>query len=331
MVIKRNENRQIIFYQPKKQSPKRLLFFFNSILIHLHLKNQTMLEISVQYTENPKVIKFIASKTLLEGSLELDRNSDISHIPLAKELFNFPFITRIFITANFIAIAKEDSVEWDLISDNLKNIITENLHHNPKIILPKNEKIIFYTERTPNPEVVKFVSDQSLIEGFLEIKSNQDAKKTPLAKKLFEEFDFIKEIFINDNYIAITKIPQISWDSIMDKIQNSLEKLFEEEKMRNIEGIHETKQAQSFNNRNFTETEEKINAIILEYIAPAVENDGGKISLIEFDENTKTAKMLLQGACSGCPSSTITLKMGIEGVLKNFLPDVVESVEAING
>ena len=77
--------------------------------------------------------------------------------------------------------------------------------------------------------------------------------------------------------------------------------------------------------------EEKINAILQEYVAPAVENDGGKISLIEYDEETKTAKMLLQGACSGCPSSAVTLKNGIEKVLKNFLPDVVESVEAING
>ena len=79
------------------------------------------------------------------------------------------------------------------------------------------------------------------------------------------------------------------------------------------------------------EIEEKINAILQEYVAPAVENDGGKISLIEYDEETKTAKMLLQGACSGCPSSAVTLKNGIEKVLKNFLPDVVESVEAING
>lgn len=70
---------------------------------------------------------------------------------------------------------------------------------------------------------------------------------------------------------------------------------------------------------------------MLEYIVPAVENDGGRISLLEFDENTKTAKMLLQGACSGCPSSTMTLKNGIEGVLKNFLPGVVENVEAVNG
>ena len=68
-----------------------------------------------------------------------------------------------------------------------------------------------------------------------------------------------------------------------------------------------------------------------EYVTPAIENDGGRISLIEFDEETKTAKMLLQGACSGCPSSVVTLKNGIESILKNFLPNVVENVEAVNG
>ena len=118
----------------------------------------------------------------------------------------------------------------------------------------------------------------------------------------------------------------------MDKIQNYLQDFFlNKQKAEKINGIFEKYQAQSFNNRGFTEIEEKINAILQEYVAPAVENDGGKISLIEFDEETKTVKMLLQGACSGCPSSTITLKNGIENLLKNFLPNIVENVEAING
>ena len=267
----------------------------------------------------------------LEGSLELDKNSDISHIPLAKELFNFPFITRLFITANFIAIAKDDSVEWDTIAMSLRDIIIENLEKSPEIILKKENKPIFFSEQTPNPEVMKFVSEKPIINGFLELKSSQEAQEIPLAKGLFQ-FDFVKEIFINDNYIAITKHENANWDNILDKIQNYLQDFFlNKQKAEKINGIFEKYQAQSFNNRGFTEIEEKINAILQEYVAPAVENDGGKISLIEFDEETKTAKMLLQGACSGCPSSTITLKNGIENLLKNFLPNIVENVEAING
>ena len=290
-----------------------------------------MNKLSIQTTDNPRVIKFIADKILLEGSLELDKNSDVSHIPLAKELFNFPFITRLFITANFIAIAKDDSVEWDSIAMQLRDIILENINKNPQLIIKKDYKPIFFAENTPNPEVMKFVSEKPIINGFLEVKSSQEAREIPLAKGLFE-FDFVKEIFINDNYVAITKHENANWDNILDKIQNHLQDFFlNKQKSEKINGIFEKYQAQSFNNRGFTEIEEKINAILQEYVAPAVENDGGKISLIEFDEETKTAKMLLQGACSGCPSSTITLKNGIENLLKNFLPDIVENVEAING
>lgn len=83
--------------------------------------------------------------------------------------------------------------------------------------------------------------------------------------------------------------------------------------------------------RDYTEKEQMIAEILAQYVAPAVENDGGKISLIEYDEENKIAKMLLQGACSGCPSSKMTLKNGIENILKQFLPNLVESVEAVNG
>ena len=291
------------------------------------------MEITIQPTTNPKVIKFVAEIPLIDGSLELDRNSDISRIPLAQELFQFPFITRLFITANFIAAAKEDFVEWSMVEESLKEIISQNIAQYPAIILPKKkETTLFYTERTPNPQVVKFVSEKQIIKGFLEVKSPEDSRKIPLTKQLFKDFAEISEIFINDNYVSITKTKEADWDSIMPSIQKSLEEYFQnQQKAEKISGIVEKYQAQSFNNRGFTEMEEKINAILQEYVAPAVENDGGKISLIEYDEETKTAKMLLQGACSGCPSSAVTLKNGIEKVLKNFLPDVVESVEAING
>ena len=84
-------------------------------------------------------------------------------------------------------------------------------------------------------------------------------------------------------------------------------------------------------NREYNADEQRISDILNEYVAPAVEGDGGKISLMEYDADTKTAKMLLQGACSGCPSSTATLKGGIENILKQFLPELVENVEAVNG
>ena len=285
----------------------------------------------IQNTENPNVIKFVADRTLISGSLELDRNSNISNIPLAQELFQYPFVKSIFITANFIAVAKENIVEWDLVTDNLRNIILESLDDFPEIIYTEEAVPIFYSEKTPNPSVVKFVSEHQLIDGFLELKSLQEAEKVPLAKKLFEEFSFVKEVFINDNFISITKTDDVSWEEITQKIQDFLSDFIKNgELVSKIEGIQQNA-SKSVANKQFTETEEKINAILQEYVTPAIENDGGRISLIEFDEETKTAKMLLQGACSGCPSSVVTLKNGIESILKNFLPNVVENVEAVNG
>lgn len=291
-----------------------------------------MIDIIIQKTENPKVIKFVANKPLIEGSLELDRTSDVSHVPLAKELFKYPFVSRIFITANFIAVAKENTIEWDLVENDIKNNLLEVFEDYPEVILQKNKKLTFYPEETPNPSVIKFVSDNKLIEGFLDLKSKEEAKDVPLAKKIFEELDFVKEIFINDNFISITKTKNIESKDVIEKVQKTISDFSELGiNISNIDGIQEKKQAEIINNRVFTDTEEKINSILLEYVSPAIESDGGKISLIEFDEDTKIAKMLLQGACSGCPSSTITLKQGIENLLKNFMPNVVEGVEAING
>ena len=198
-----------------------------------------MNKLSIQTTDNPRVIKFVANKVFLEGSLELDKNSDVSHIPLAKELFNFPFVTRLFITANFIAIAKDDSVEWDTIAMSLRDIIIENLEKSPEIILKKENKPIFFSEQTPNPEVMKFVYEKPIINGFLELKSSQEAQEIPLAKGLFQ-FDFVKEIFINDNYIAITKHENTNWDNILDKIQNYLQDFFlNKQKAEKISDIFE--------------------------------------------------------------------------------------------
>ena len=102
-------------------------------------------------------------------------------------------------------------------------------------------------------------------------------------------------------------------------------------KVSDIEPHQHENPVEKIINRDYTESEKKISDILTEYVAPAVENDGGKISLIEYDEAGKTARMLLQGACSGCPSSTATLKNGIENILKQFLPELVEHVEAVNG
>ncbi len=278
-------------------------------------------------------MKFVTDYTLIPGSLELDRNSDISEIPLAQELFNYPFVNRIFITANFIAVAKEDTVEWEHVAESLKNIIEDELLANPRIYLQKRKEAYqIYSEMTPNPAVMKFISSKMLMDGFIEVKNREEAYEVPLAKELYEAFDFVKEIYVSDNFVAVTRDNQFEWHEIMNQVRSFIAEFLQAGKtISNLEPHAHENPVLKIINREYTNDEQKISDILNEYVAPAVENDGGKISLIEYDQENKTARMLLQGACSGCPSSTATLKNGIQNILKQFVPELVENVEAVNG
>lgn len=292
-----------------------------------------MRPILIEPTENPKVMKFVADYNLIPGSLELDRTSDISEIPVAQELFNYPFIERIFITANFIAVAKQDTVEWEFVVDSLKNIIEDQLIANPRIYLKKIQEVHqIFAEMTPNPMVMKFVSGKPLMDGFVEVKSRDESTDVPLASAIFNEFEFAKEVFISDNFVAVTKDVSVEWHEVMVAVRAFIADYLQNGgKISNLTPQKHASPVENLINREYTENEQKISDILNEYVAPAVEGDGGKISLIEYDADTKTAKMLLQGACSGCPSSTATLKGGIENLLKQFVPELVENVEAVNG
>ncbi len=292
-----------------------------------------MRQIIIEPTENPKVMKFVADYNLIPGSLELDRTSDISEIPLAQELFNYPFVERIFVTANFIAVAKQDTIEWEHVVESLKNVIEDELLANPRLYLQKKREMYqIYSEMTPNPAVMKFVSTKMLMDGFVEVKSKEEAAAIPLAQAIFNEFDFAKEVFISDNFVAVTKNVSVEWHEVMVPVRAFIaEYLQNGGTISDLQPQKHESPVENLINRDYTETEQKISDILNEYVAPAVEGDGGKISLMEYVVETKTAKMLLQGACSGCPSSTATLKGGIESVLKQFLPELVENVEAVNG
>ena len=292
-----------------------------------------MRRILIEPTENPKVMKFVADYNLIPGSVELDRTTDISEIPLAQELFNYPFIERIFITANFIAVAKQDTVDWDVVVESLKNIIEDQLVANPRIYVQKNKETLqIFSEMTPNPMVMKFVSTKKFLDGFVDVKDRNEAENIPLAKAIFNQFDFAKEVFISENFVTVTKNVSVEWHEVMVVISDFIRDYLENSGViSSLKPQKHESPVENLINREYTEEEQKISDILNEYVAPAVEGDGGKISLMEYIAETKTAKMLLQGACSGCPSSTATLKGGIENVLRQFVPELVENVEAVNG
>lgn len=292
-----------------------------------------MMRVYVENTHNPHILKFICDETLTAGSLEIEKNDPATDSLLAQELLQFPFITKVYITANFVAIQKTDMVEWEMVVEDLKEIVNRHLVENT-IVLRVQEKdpYTLYVEMTPNPAVMKFVTNRLLFDGIAEAKSKEVADEVPVAKALFD-FPYVKEVFVADNYISVTKVEEADWNELtlelryflLDYLQSGKEIVSPDYKPAVIQAY------EALANKEFTSVEKQIKNILNEYIQPAVSGDGGNIELIEFDESTKTAKMLLQGACSGCPSSTITLKNGIETMLKEMMPGVVENVDAING
>ena len=294
-----------------------------------------IMRVQEEITPNNNVMKFVCDVTLTQGGVEFDKDSTAAESPLAQVLLTIPFINKIFITANFVAIEKIDGIDWADVVEDLKEIINDHLEENAILAPMKKAPVSIYAEMTPNPAVMKFVSNTMLAPEIIEIKSKDKAAGVPLAVALYQEYSFIEEVFIVDNYISITKNDSEEWSLWMMDVRSFITyylqaggPVFEEFYEFTTEAPEHVviKSAEEFST-----VEQQIKAILDEYVQPAVANDGGNIELIEFDEETRTARMLLQGACSGCPSSTATLKNGIEGILKQMLPDVVDTVEAVNG
>lgn len=197
-----------------------------------------------------------------------------------------------------------------------------------------------YAEITPNPKVMKFVANRAIIQGnSVEFMNIDEAQNAPLAVQLFH-FPFVKEIFIARNFVSITKYDMMEWDDVVMEVREFIREYLSDNKPVIIEqeaATADTKDESDQDSSELVVPEEKelgdvemrIVDILKEYVEPAVESDGGNIKFISY-ENGKVS-VLLQGACSGCPSSTVTLKQGIESILKKMLPTLITEVVAING
>ncbi|MDE0470901.1 MAG: NifU family protein [Ekhidna sp.] len=179
-----------------------------------------------------------------------------------------------------------------------------------------------YTESNPNPNSLKFVANFMLMPTGVsrDYPSISDTKNAPLARALFEKFTFISGVFYMSNFITITKDERVDWFEMKPQIQQFIKEWLQAEKSIITEEITDDVDAELTDN----DTEAKIRGVLEEYIQPAVEMDGGAIKLTSYHEGVVT--VTLQGSCSGCPSSTITLKNGIENLLKRMVPEVKEVV-----
>lgn len=195
----------------------------------------------------------------------------------------------------------------------------------------KKAPIMIYTEQTPNPESLKYVTNRMLHKGTADFDTATLAQEwSPLAAALFE-IPYVKRVYICNNFVSITKEFNYAWEDVMLKLKEFLKSWLEENDMvvkpgfEEVQTEMESKRLEKAYSGDDAEIVKKIKDLIDTYVKPAVEMDGGNIEFKSFEAGVVT--VTLQGSCSGCPSSTVTLKSGIEGMLKRMIPEVQEVVQ----
>ncbi|MCB9283142.1 MAG: NifU family protein [Lewinellaceae bacterium] len=191
--------------------------------------------------------------------------------------------------------------------------------------------VLLYTEQTPNPESLKFVTNRMLFRGTADFREEDLAREwSPLATELFA-LPYVKGVYISNNFVTVTKEFNYGWEDIMLKLKDFIKKYVEEEKEIVTEGFAEAMlKIEAERGAGYEYSDEdaeivnRVRDLIDTYVKPAVEMDGGNIEFKSYDKGTVC--VVMQGSCSGCPSSTVTLKAGIEGMLKRMIPEVKEVV-----
>ena len=297
------------------------------------------MKITIKETQNPTILKFEFPDFITQNeNFEFKNIDEAKNSPLAQQLFYLPFVKTVYISGNFIAIERFSIVDWNDVKDDVAEQSEEYVKNGGKIIIedplrPKKSAITVYGETTPNPATLKFVVNKRVTKTAVEFKNIDQTIASPLAKELFS-FPFVKEIFIDENYISITKFEIASWEEITLEIRTFIKQFIEnggivvDETMIVQDDKQEKQQINNFD--NLDTTSQQIINILEEYVKPAVAADGGNILFDSFDQDTKRVKVVLQGSCNGCPSSTFTLKNGIENMLKDMLNDQDIIVEALN-
>ncbi|TDD78610.1 NifU family protein [Flavobacterium caseinilyticum] len=298
-----------------------------------------MSKVTIKETQNPTILKFEFEDFITQNaSYEFKNIDEAKTSPLAQQLFYLPFVKTVYISGNFIAIEKYNIVEWNDVKDAVAEQMETFVNDGGTIIeidenKSKIQPVTVYGETTPNPSALKFVVSRMLTKNAIEFKNIDQTAASPLAKELFK-FPYVKEIFIDENYISVTKYEISEWQEITLELRSFIKQYIEnggtvlDENYVATVTAEESTKAKDFDNLDVTS--QQIINILEEYVKPAVQADGGNIAFDSYNESEKTVKVILQGACSGCPSSTFTLKSGIENMLKSMLNDEGIKVEAVN-
>jgi len=288
--------------------------------------------IKFKETSRESELEFYSNIFLSEKRIEFNKIEETNEFPLIQQIFYLPFIKKVILNKHSVYIEKLNILEWSDVQEEICSQIEEFLNNGG--VVSKNEikkvsPVSVYAESTPNPNAMKFVVNKKIVDDIFEFKSIEETLESPLAKSLFS-FPLVKEVFFDFNFVSIIKKIEFNWEEnvmeirefIRSFIQDGNTIVFEE----NIKKVKAKK-----NNIKIDNVSKEIIKIIDENIKPAVASDGGNILFESYDSETKKVNVILQGACSGCPSSTITLKSGIETMLKDMLPGMISEVNAING
>ncbi|WP_460220003.1 NifU family protein [Psychroserpens sp. MEBiC05023] len=296
--------------------------------------------IAIKETSNPTILKFEIDQFITQHqSFEFNNIDEAKSSPLAQQLFYLPFVKKVYISSNFIAIERFNIVEWIDVQDEVAEQIKSYLNNGGIVVTStgnanKKVPVTVYAESTPNPSVLKFVANKKLVTASHEFTSIDDTKYAPLAAELFH-FPFVKSVFIDENFVSITKFDIAEWNDITIELREFIRAYVENGKeIINANAPKQVEKNQSYLDEQFEQKDDiskEIINILEEYVKPAVASDGGNIEFQSYNAEEKKVSVILQGACSGCPSSTFTLKNGIENMLKEMLKGKVETVEAING
>lgn len=294
--------------------------------------------ISIHTTSNDSILKFEADRFLTNhNSFEFSNIDEAKDSPLAQQLFYLPFVKKVYIASNFVAIERFNIVDWKDVQDEVAKQLEDYLSNDGIVVtedaIKPKAAVTVYAESTPNPSVLKFVCNKILVANLYEFSSIEDAKPSPFATELFQ-FPFVKNVFIDKNYVSITKFDIVEWEEITLQLREFIKGYVENGKTilndNAPQQLNKTEEAIEKKFEALDDTSKNIVNILEEYVKPAVASDGGNIEFKSYDESTKKVQVLLQGACSGCPSSTFTLKNGIENMLKEMLNDTEITVDAIN-
>tara|TARA_B100000768_G_scaffold145835_1_gene138795 strand:+ start:6195 stop:7082 length:888 start_codon:yes stop_codon:yes gene_type:complete len=290
--------------------------------------------IKFKETSREEELEFYSNNFLSEKRIEFEKIEETKQFPLIQQIFYLPFVKKVVLNKRSVYIEKLNILDWKDVQNELCKQMQDFLNEGglvTQIEQNKNSPTTVYAESTPNPNVMKFVVNRKIVKGVYEFKNVNETQNAPIAKSLFT-FPFVKEVFLDFNFISVTQNSDSNWEENTMDVREFIRSYIQDNNTLIHEDlIKDNTNVVEVDFEKIDDVSKEIIDIIEKHVKPAVAADGGNIVFQSYDQETKNVNVILQGACSGCPSSTVTLKSGIENMLKEMLPGMISNVNAING